>query len=219
MRYDAVLLDMDGTVLDTLEDLTDAVNAALRQFGLPEVGADRARASLGHGALWLIGHCVPEGSPEELTARVLEWYRPYYDAHCRIKTKPYEGVVPLLERLRGAGLRLAVISNKQDGAVKELAAAFFPGLLDCAVGERPGVRRKPAPDSVLRALELLGSSKDEAVYIGDSEVDYATALAAGLPYLIVTWGFRTKEELAATGAQCFIDRPEQILTFAANALP
>ena len=201
MRYDAVLLDMDGTVLDTLEDLTDAVNAALRQFGLPEVGADRARASLGHGALWLIGHCVPEGSPEELTARVLEWYRPYYDAHCRIKTKPYEGVVPLLERLRGAGLRLAVISNKQDGAVKELAAAFFPGLLDCAVGERPGVRRKPYPDSALAAAEAMGVAPERCIYVGDTEVDIETAANAGMACAAVCWGFRSREQLVAAGAE------------------
>ncbi|MEA5152498.1 MAG: HAD family hydrolase [Oscillospiraceae bacterium] len=201
MRYDAVLLDMDGTVLDTLEDLTDAVNAALRQFGLPEVGADRARASLGHGALWLIGHCVPEGSPEELTARVLEWYRPYYDAHCRIKTKPYEGVVPLLERLRGAGLRLAVISNKQDGAVKELAAAFFPGLLDCAVGERLGVRRKPYPDSALAAAETMGVAPERCIYVGDTEVDIETAANAGMACAAVCWGFRSREQLVAAGAE------------------
>lgn len=201
MRYDAVLLDMDGTVLDTLEDLTDAVNAALRQFGLPEVGADRARASLGHGALWLIGHCVPEGSPEELTARVLEWYRPYYDAHCRIKTKPYEGVVPLLERLRGAGLRLAVISNKQDGAVKELAAAFFPGLLDRAVGERLGVRRKPYPDSALAAAETMGVAPERCIYVGDTEVDIETAANAGMACAAVCWGFRSREQLVAAGAE------------------
>lgn len=201
MRYDAVLLDMDGTVLDTLEDLTDAVNAALRQFGLLEVGADRARASLGHGALWLIGHCVPEGSPEELTARVLEWYRPYYDAHCRIKTKPYEGVVPLLERLRGAGLRLAVISNKQDGAVKELAAAFFPGLLDCAVGERLGVRRKPYPDSALAAAETMGVAPERCIYVGDTEVDIETAANAGMACAAVCWGFRSREQLVAAGAE------------------
>ena len=143
MRYKAVLLDMDGTVLDTLEDLASAVNHSLERFGLPQVSVEQVRASLGNGAAWLIGHCVPEGCPKALEERVLAFYKPYYDAHCRERTRPYEGIPALLAALRQEGVKLAIISNKPDPAVRELAAAFFPGLLSAAVGESARVQAEP----------------------------------------------------------------------------
>lgn len=201
MKYKAVLFDMDGTVLDTLDDLADAVNRTLKEFALPQVSRDRVRAMLGNGAARLIRGCLPEGTPEGKEAEVLAWYREWYGAHCRQKTRPYPGIVPLMERLRAEGVKLAVISNKPDGAVKELAEAFFPGLLEQAVGESETVRRKPDPSAVLAAARLLGMDRQDCVYVGDSEVDAATAGNAGMDFIAVTWGFRGREELRAAGAQ------------------
>ena len=200
MAYQAVLYDMDGTVLDTLEDLYRAANAAMREFGLPAVPRERVRSILGNGASYLIHACVPAGTEEELTRRVLNWYVPYYQAHCRITTQPYPGMLPLMERLKARGIRQALISNKGDGAVQELAREFFPGLLETAVGESAAVRRKPNPDAVLAALNEMGVEKKDAVYVGDTEVDIETARNAGLACAVVGWGFRTEEELHAAGA-------------------
>lgn len=210
VKYRAVLYDMDGTVLDTLNDLHNAVNRSLREFGLPEVPPEQTRACLGNGAAWLIAHCVPEGCPPELRERVLAWYKPWYDAHCRIETRPYEGILPLMERLHALGVRQAIISNKPDPAVQELAAYFFPGLLETAVGERPGVRRKPAPDTVLAAAKSMGLSPTDSVYVGDTEVDLETARAAGMDCVAVSWGFRSREHLLASGACRIADSPEEL---------
>ena len=143
MAYRGVLWDMDGTVLDTLEDLWAAVNVSLRHFGLPEVSLEQVRAGLGNGAAHLVSVCAPA----ERQAEVLAFYKPWYDAHCNIKTGPYPGILPLMERLKGRGVKQAVISNKPDPAVQELAKAYFPGLLEIAVGESETVRRKPNPDA------------------------------------------------------------------------
>lgn len=210
MRYRAVLLDMDGTVLDTLEDLTDAVNAAMREFGLPAVEAERVRAGLGNGAARLIRYCVPADCGEALYERILAWYKPYYDAHCRIKTRPYPGILPLMERLKARGIKLAVISNKPDHAVKELAAVFYPGLLNLAVGESETVRRKPDPDAVLAAAAQLGVSRESCVYVGDSEVDVMTAKNAAMDCIAVGWGFRDIDWLKAHGAEKIARSAEEL---------
>lgn len=201
MRYEAVLFDMDGTVLDTLDDLHDAVNHSLRHFSLPEVDKRQVRAALGNGAAHLVKSCLPESADRELFRQVLDDYKPYYAAHCRIKTGPYTGIVPLMERLRAQGVKLAIISNKPDGAVKELAEVFFPGLLTVAVGESEAVPRKPDPASVLKAIRLMGADPARCVYVGDSEVDIQTAGNANLDCVAVTWGFRDEEQLIAAGAQ------------------
>lgn len=210
MKYGAVLLDMDGTVLDTLEDLTDAVNAAMREFGLPVVEARQVRAGLGNGAARLIRYCVPEDCGEALYEQVLAWYKPYYDAHCRIKTRPYPGILPMMERLKARGVKLAVISNKPDPAVKELAAAFFPGLLDLAVGESETVRRKPDPDAVLAAAAQLGVGRESCVYVGDSEVDVMTAKNAAMDCIAVGWGFRDVDWLENHGAEKIARSAEEL---------
>ena len=198
MRYRGVLFDMDGTVLDTLTDLHKAVNRSLRQFGYPEVSRETARAGLGNGAEHLLRCCLPPVAEDELR-RVLAWYVPWYEQHCRIATRPYPGILPLMERLRGEGARLAIISNKGDGAVQELAASFFPGLLDTAVGESAEVRRKPDPDAVLAAAARMGLGIDECVYVGDTEVDLATARNASMACILVGWGFRDEQQLRALG--------------------
>ena len=200
MAYRAVLFDMDGTVLDTLSDLAAAANAALREFGLPEVSREKVCASLGNGASYLMHACVPAGTDEALTDRILSWYKPYYDAHCRIETRPYPGITELMGRLKARGIKQAIISNKGDAAVQELAAEFFPGLLETAVGESPTVRRKPDPDAVLTAAKQMNTPLSECVYIGDTEVDLLTARNAAMDCIAVTWGFRSEEQLRAAGA-------------------
>lgn len=210
MGYRAVLLDMDGTVLDTLSDLYAAVSHSLRELGLPPVSREKVRASLGNGAARLIRRCLPEDAGEQVAERVLEFYLPYYDAHCSINTKPYEGIVPMMERLRAAGVKLAIVSNKGDAAVKKLAEEHFPGLLETAVGESAAVRRKPNPDAVLAAARELGVSVCDCVYVGDSEVDIQTAENAGMDCIAVGWGFRDPPQLIAAGAERIAATPEEL---------
>ena len=196
MTYRGVLWDMDGTVLDTLADLHAAVNVSLRHFPLPEASLEAVRAGLGNGA----AHLVSELAPEERWQEVLAFYKPYYDAHCNIQTRPYPGILPLMEALKGRGVRQAIISNKPHPAVKALAEAYFPGLLDSAVGESETVRRKPNPDAVLAAVKEMGLKLPDCVYIGDTEVDLATARNAGMACIAVSWGFRSREQLIGAGA-------------------
>ena len=211
MPYKAVLFDMDGTVLDTLDDLLDSVNYSLAHFSLPPVSREHVRQNLGNGAAFLINHCMPAECSPELCSRVLAFYKPWYDEHCRIKTSPYAGILPMMEKLRTRGLRLAIISNKPDTAVQELAEAFFPGLLELAVGESSSVRRKPAPDTVLKAASQMNLSQADCVYVGDSEVDILTALNAGMDFISVTWGFRDEPQLLESGASVLAHTPEELL--------
>ena len=201
MACKAVLYDMDGTVLNTLADLADAVNESLRRFSMPEVTEDKVRRSIGNGAKKLIDRVVPEGTEPELTERVLAFYKPWYDTHCRVKTRPYPGIPELMGRLRRRGVKQAIISNKPDPAVKELASFFFPGLLETAVGESERVRVKPNPDAILAAAAEMGVALADCVYVGDSEVDVLAAKNAGLRCVSVCWGFRGEEELKAAGAK------------------
>ncbi len=210
MRYQAVLFDMDGTVLDTLEDLYDSVNYSLSQFSLPPVPREQVRRNLGNGAVHLISHCVPAGCSPDLQAQVLAFYKSWYDAHCSIKTAPYDGILPLMQSLKKQGLKLAIISNKPDSAVQDLAVKFFPELLELAVGESPAVRRKPAPDTVLTAAEQMGFPVDQCVYVGDSEVDIQTARNAGMNCICVTWGFRDEPQLITEGAAVLVHNPGEL---------
>ncbi len=210
MKYKAVLYDMDGTVLDTLDDLTDAVNAALRRFGFAAQPRSHVRKALGNGARRLIMGCLPENVDPAAAEAVLEFYKPYYDAHCREKTAPYPGITALMQRLRDAGVKQAVVSNKPDSAVKELAELFFHGLIESAVGESETVRLKPCPDAVLAAAKLMGVSKDECVYVGDSEVDIETARNAGMDCISVAWGFRNEDMLRAEGASLIVHNADEL---------
>ena len=211
MAYQTILFDMDGTVLDTLEDLWASTNAVLRALGRPERTLAEIRSFVGNGAANQIRCAMPAGSSDEAVADALARYRVYYAAHCREHTRPYPGVVPMLETLAAAGRRLAVVSNKPDGAVHALSEEHFGGLLPVAIGETPERRRKPAPDAVEAALAALGVDKAGAVYVGDSEVDVATARNAGLPLIAVSWGFRSREQLIAAGAETIVDTPQQLL--------
>ena len=199
MSYRVILWDMDGTTLDTLTDLQNAVNHMMRLYSMPEISADKTAHSLGNGAVHLIECAVPDGTPHEVTEKIIPEYKAYYDANCLIETRPYPGILQLMEELKAAGCSQAIISNKPENAVKELAKHFFDGLLDAAIGEKPSVRRKPAPDTVLEAMRLLNAAPEECVYIGDTEVDIATAANAGIDCLQVAWGFRSVEEILAAG--------------------
>ncbi len=210
MRYKAVLFDMDGTVLNTLGDLTDAVNHTLRLYGMPERREDEVASFLGNGAAFLLKSSAPEGTDAGLLSRMLRDYAPWYDAHCRIKTAPYPGIAELMAALKAHGVKQAVISNKQDTAVKALAAEHFPGLLELAVGESASVRRKPCPDAVNAALAAIGVSAGESIYIGDTEVDIQTAQNAGTACAVVSWGFRSREQLEAAGAELIFDAANEL---------
>ncbi len=210
MGYQTILFDMDGTVLDTLYDLWASTNAVLRELGYPERTMDEIRSFVGNGAANQLRRALPEGSPEDAVAEALRRYQPYYAAHCRDHTRPYDGIVALLRELNAAGKRLAVVSNKPDRAVKLLSGEHFGTLLDVSVGETPERRRKPAPDAVDAALAAMGAPKNGAVYIGDSEVDIETARNAGLPLIAVSWGFRGRAALERAGAETVVDTPEEL---------
>lgn len=210
MKYEAILYDMDGTVLDTLDDLTDSVNYALKQFDFPPVSPQRLAGFLGNGAIQLIIRSCPPGTDEETIQKMYDIYTPWYGEHCSVKTAPYEGIIELMQKLRNMGVKQAVISNKPDIAVKPLAEQYFPGLLELAVGDSSAVRRKPAPDTVFAAAREMNVPLERCVYIGDTEVDVETARNAGIDGIAVTWGFRTPEELIAAGATTLVNNTEEL---------
>lgn len=213
MPYITAVFDLDGTLLDTLDDLCDAVNAALTSAGFPTRTRDEVRRFVGNGVEKLMERAVPDGKANPAFTACLDDFRRTYMRICRNRTAPYPGILPMLAALRARGIHTAVVSNKYDAAVKTLCEAYFGDLIPIAVGEREadGVRKKPAPDTVEEALRRLGVTAEGAVYIGDSDVDILTAKNAGLPCISVTWGFRDRAFLAAHGAQAFADSPQALL--------
>lgn len=204
---------MDGTVLNTLDDLWDAVNHTLTMFGMPEISSENVAHYLGNGARHLIECAVPEGTDPEITEKALAEYIPYYKANCRVKTAPYPGITELMKKLKDNGIRMAVVSNKPDAATKELSALFFDDLVEVTIGETPQIRRKPAPDTVFEAIRVLGADRKECVYIGDTEVDIQTAENSGIDCISVTWGFRTEDELISAGAKKIAHSAEELSLF------
>ena len=200
----AILFDLDGTLLDTLGDLTDSVNHTLAQFGCPQRTPEQVRQALGNGARQLIALNLPEDMLPQ-TDRILAAYQDYYRTHNAIKTKPYDGILQALQTL-SEQYPMAVVSNKPDAATKALCAHWFPGVP--ARGEASDCPRKPAPDMLHRAMAMLGA--DRAILVGDSEVDVFTAKNAGIPCLAVTWGFRDQQELEAAGGKYFCRHPWQL---------
>ena len=211
--YKAVLFDMDGTVLDTVGDLTDAINVSLEKFGFPARSQKEVKSFLGKGPAHFVNCAVPEGTDEKTRQQVLAFYEPYYDSHCQIKTAPYPGVMELLKTLKARSVKLAVISNKQEPAVKALAEQHFAGLLELAVGTSPRIRCKPDPSAVLAAMAELGVEKEETLYVGDMDVDLNTARNAGIDCVGVAWGFLGRKKLEALGAERIADNMEQLLEF------
>ena len=212
--YKTIVFDLDGTLLNTLDDLADATNAALTACGLKTRTIDEVRAFVGNGAVKLMERAVGEENLH-LTENALAEFKQYYAAHCADKTAPYAGILPLLQTLKDKGVKTAVLSNKPDFAVKSLAESYFQGLLLEAVGENEaaGVRKKPAPDALFTVMNGLSADPQTTVYVGDSEVDIQTAKNAGVDCICVTWGFRDKAFLEEQGGTRFVDTPAEILQF------
>lgn len=211
MKYKAVIFDLDGTLLNTLEDLCDAVNHTMNLYGYPERTIDEVRRFVGNGVDRLITLCVPGGENDpKLTEAILE-YRAYYTAHSEIKTKPYDGITELIEKLKNDGIKTAVVSNKLHKATKELCAKYFPCIeVVCGERESEGIRRKPYPDTVIESAKELGVPLEKTVYVGDSEVDVMTSRNAGVDCISVLWGFRDREYLAENGATVFANTAEEL---------
>ena len=209
-KYRTVIFDLDGTLLDTLDDLTASVNAALAKHGLPLRSKDEVCRFVGNGVLRLMERAVPEGYNHPDFERIYQDFREDYGRHCNEKTKPYPGILKLLERLKRKGYGLAIVSNKADFAVNTLREIDFDGLIDVAIGERETIRKKPAPDTVLAALKRLGADAGTAVYVGDSEVDLETAANVPMDEIAVTWGFRDAALLKERGADRMASSVEEL---------
>lgn len=211
MKYELIIFDLDGTILDTLEDLADSTNYALEVNGFPTRTIDEVRQFVGNGIAKLIERAVPENTELKKRELVLEAFKKHYKLHCADKTKPYDGTMQALNSLRREGVLTAVVSNKADFAVQSLCKDYFPDLFDYVVGEREGIRRKPYPDSVLEVLEKLQVQKEKALYVGDSEVDIQTAVNAGISIASVGWGFRTEGFLKEHGASNVFNSMEELM--------
>lgn len=209
-KYDLIIFDLDGTILNTLEDLADSLNVILNQYGYPQRSLSEVRGFVGNGIRLLVKRAMPEELAETTLDQLHQDFIQYYQQHCMDKTRPYEGIPELLQEVRNRGYHTAVVSNKADQVVKTLCDKYFTGLFDIAVGEREGISRKPAPDSVNEILSSLQVSRDRAVYIGDSDVDIATAQNAGIDGIIVTWGFKDRDFLQKAGAVCLVSDPGEI---------
>ena len=209
-KKDTVIFDLDGTLLNTLDDLRDSVNAVMKKYGYPQHSLEQIRTFVGNGIGKLMERSVPGGRENEQFEQAFADFKSYYTDHCQIKTKPYYGVVDLMKCLSEQGFKLAIVSNKNDAAVKELNEIYFSRYTNAAIGERKGVRRKPAPDSVYAALDQLGSDIEKAVYIGDSDVDYETAVHCGMDCILVSWGFRDRELLESFDGAVVVDRCAEI---------
>ena len=210
MSYDTYIFDLDGTLLDTLQDLATSVNYALRQHRMPEHSIDDVRRFVGNGVRRLMERAVPEGAANPTFEAAFATFREYYMEHSLDTTRPYDGILELIHELKQRGCRMAVVSNKMMAATQELVHHFFPEI-EVAIGEHEaeGIRKKPAPDTVFAAMKQLGQGS--AVYVGDSDVDLATARNSGLPCISVLWGFRDRDFLLAHGATTFVVRPMDIL--------
>ena len=210
-QYDTIIFDMDGTLLDTLEDLQVSVNHALAQKQLPQRTREEIRSFVGNGVKRLVelASGFPEESPE--FEAVFSIFKEHYGVHCDDHTRPYDGILELLSVLKEKGFRMAIVSNKYHEGVQELKNRYFGEYLSVAIGEQEGIRKKPAPDTVMEALRQLGSSRERSVYVGDSEVDIETAANSQMDCVAVAWGFRIREEQERAGGRNFIQQPMELL--------
>lgn len=212
MKYKAIIFDLDGTLTDTLFDLKESTNYALRYMEWPERTLEEVRSFVGNGVRRLMEQAVPSDAEELEFDECFSVFQEHYVKHCQDHTSLYPGIAELLAELKSRGYKMAIVSNKLQRGVDELYKTFFDGLIDVAIGERKGVRRKPMPDMVELALRELGVDAHDAVYVGDSEVDMATARNAGLPCITVLWGFRDRDYLKEIGAFQMVEKPEEILS-------
>lgn len=206
------VFDLDGTLLNTLEDLADAVNYSLAQFGMPQRTIEEVRNFVGNGIRLLIERSVPEGTDLPVIDKVFECFKNYYQEHCNDKTKAYDGIMDMLKELKQSGIKLAVLSNKAQNAVTKLCSIYFDNLLDISFGAREGIAKKPAPDALFECAAIAGVALEEIAYIGDSDVDVLTARNAGVDCIAVSWGFRDKDVLIEAGADKIADNIEALKT-------
>lgn len=211
MKTDTVIFDLDGTLLNTLEDLADSTNYAMRAFGLKERSINEVRNFVGNGVDVLIERAVEGAIPKEQELECLDVFKQHYSKNMDNKTKPYDGIMNVIKELLKRGYHIAIVSNKFDAAVKGLNVDYFEGLFPVAIGASDTVAKKPEPDSVIKALQELHSDKERAVYVGDSDVDIMTARNSGLPCISVTWGFRDEELQRSMGTDYIIHKPEELL--------
>lgn len=211
MKITTILFDMDGTLLDTIEDMADSLNKTMKEFGFPPRTLSEVTSFVGNGAKMLVEKSVPSSASDDVKKEFLHAYQKNYLNNLQNKTKPYDGIMELLKELSHKGYKLGIVSNKPDAGVKSLSHTYFSTYIKTAIGEAPSAKRKPAPDGVYKALEELQSKKEEAVYVGDSEVDILTAKNAGVTYIGVTWGFRSRETLVEEGAVHLIDSPKELI--------
>ena len=210
MKYKIVIFDLDGTLLDTLQDLAISTNFALETCGYPKRTVEEVRRFVGNGIEKLIERAMYGDISLDERRKILETFKSHYAEHCADHTIPYDGILPLLDRLIEAGVTIAVVSNKIDFAVQSLCKKYFGNRFSIVVGEREGIRRKPYPDSVLEVFSKTEASPREAVYIGDSEVDVETAHNANIDMISVSWGFRDKDFLRESGAKIFADSVSEL---------
>ena len=212
--YTTFIFDLDGTLLDTLDDLAASVNYALQAHGMPVHSIDDVRRFVGNGVRKLMERAVPDGADNPFFEGAFATFRQHYMTHSLDTTRPYKGVPETLAALKARGCRLAVVSNKMMAATQSLCTHFFPDTIEVAIGEHEaeGIRKKPAPDTVITALDALGVGKERAVYVGDSDVDIQTARNSGLPCISVLWGFRDRDFLKQHGAETFISTPDELLS-------
>ena len=212
-KYDTVIFDLDGTLLDTLQDLADSVNHVLAKYSCPAKTEQEICSYVGNGVKLLLERAIPSGAENPKFNEMYEEFLSYYKKHCNDKTAPYEGITDLLRELKAKGYKMAIVSNKFDSAVKDLSKLYFRDMMTAAIGENEakGIRKKPAPDTVIQALSELGSEKESSVFVGDSDVDFKTAKNSGLDCISVLWGFRDKEFLQNCGASVFASTPKELL--------
>ena len=213
MKYKTLIFDLDGTLLNTLEDLTDSVNYALRKCNFPERSIDEIRRFIGNGVRILMERAVPDGITKDEYETAYKYFEGHYAKNSRNKTGPYDGVIELMHEAKKRGYKMAIVSNKIDFAVQDLRKEFFSDVVDVAVGDSADTENKPAPDMVYKAIRELGADKDTCVYIGDTDVDLATAENSGMDCISVSWGFRLRSELEGYGAKMIADTPMEILDF------
>ena len=212
MRYNTVIFDLDGTLLNTLDDLRDSLNEVLISKGYAPRSLEEVRRFVGNGVRNLIRMSVPVECSDEVVTQVMEEFKDNYKQNMQNKTRPYNGIMELLLDLYRYNYKIAIVSNKFDIAVKELARTYFGNLISVAIGETNEIKRKPAPDSIFTAVKELGSDLSSTILVGDSETDVRTAKNAGIPCIGVTWGFRCREVLRSEGADYLIDTPKELLT-------
>jgi len=214
-KYSTIIFDLDGTLMNTLDDLAISTNYALSQNGFPTRTVEEVRGFVGNGVKKLIERAVPENTSVEKVNSVLATFHQHYLLHCRDHSRPYDGILELLGSLKKMGIKMAIVSNKPDSGVKQLNAEYFAEYIDVALGEneKAGIPRKPAPEMVYEAMKQLLSTPASTLYVGDSDVDIMTARNAGIDCLSVTWGFKTTEFLTQFGATMMIDAPSEMMNY------